>query len=110
MSASKITPPAPPSSHTELAKHTSLDLGADEVYFRKNGIEFRTGASIPVWTEMTVDLHTAQGQHVACTGVVVACSGNRHTGYLIAMVFADMSPAHQRQMDAFAVASTQAAR
>jgi c-di-GMP-binding flagellar brake protein YcgR len=109
MSASKITPLTPPPSHAELAKHTSLDLAAGEVYFRKNGIEFRTGGSIPVWTEMTVDLHTAQGQHVACTGVVVACSGNRHTGYLIAMVFTDMSPAHQRQMDEFAFASTQTA-
>ncbi len=110
MSASKIAPASPKSSSTDVSIHTSLDLAADEVYFRKNGIEFRTGASIPVWTEMTVELHTQRGGYVACTGVVVACSGNRHTGYLIAMVFTDMSPQHQRQMNEFAVASASAAR
>jgi hypothetical protein len=110
MSASKLNPAPSKTSPTELSNHTSLDLAADEVYFRKNGIEFRTQSSIPVWTEMTVDLHTQRGEHVACTGVVVACSGNRHTGYLIAMVFTDMSPQHQRQMDEFAVTSAAAAR
>lgn len=103
MSASKIDRKSPPLAETP--NHTSLDLAANEVYFRKNGIEFRTNASIPVWTEMTVDLHTARGQQISCTGVVVACSGNRHTGFLIAMVFTDMSPQHQRQMNEFAFAS-----
>jgi hypothetical protein len=110
MSASKLTPNAPKSSPTDFSNHTSLDLAADEVYFRKNGIEFRAQSSIPVWTEMTVDLQTQRGEHVACTGIVVACSGNRHTGYLIAMVFTDMSPQHQRQMDEFAVTSAAASR
>lgn len=110
MSASKISPSSPKSAHPDNSHHTSLDLAADEVYFRKNGIEFRSGSSLPVWTEMTVELHTQRGEQVACTGVVVACSGNRHTGYLIAMVFTDMSPQHQRRMDEFAVLSTAAAR
>ncbi len=110
MSASKLTPTTSKSSPTDSSNHTTLDLAADEVYFRKNGIEFRAQSSIPVWTEMTVDLQTQRGEHVACTGIVVACSGNRHTGYLIAMVFTDMSPQHQRQMDAFAVTSAAAAR
>ncbi len=110
MSASKIASASPKNPATDISRHTSLDLAADEVYFRKNGIEFRTATSIPVWTEMTVDLHTQRGEHVACTGVVVSCSGNRHTGYLIAMVFTDMSPQHQRQMNEFAVHSAAAAR
>lgn len=106
MSASKIDRKSPSRQAAgDYSTHTSLDLAANEVYFRKNGIEFRTDASIPVWTEMTVDLHTHRGQQISCTGVVVACSGNRHTGFLIAMVFTDMSPQHQRQMDEFAFAS-----
>ncbi len=110
MSASKIERPSSKSSPQDPAHHTSLDLAADEVYFRKNGIEFRTHNSIPVWTEMTVELRTQRGEHVACTGVVVACSGNRHTGYLIAMVFTDMSPAHQRQMNDLAFTPTPASQ
>jgi len=108
MSASKIDRTSPTSSPKDPAHHTLLDLAADEVYFRKNGIEFRTSNSIPVWTEMTVELRPQRGELVACTGVVVACSGNRHTGYLIAMVFTDMSPAHQRQMNDLTFTSTPA--
>lgn len=110
MSASKIAPASPKPARADLSKHTSLDLAADAVYFRKNGIEFRSESSIPVWTEMTVDLHTRAGKHVACTGVIVACTGNRHTGYMIAMVFTGMTPQHQRQMDEFAVVSADAGR
>jgi len=110
MSASKIDPALHKSPTADGSQHTSLDLAADAVYFRKNGIEFRSESSIPVWTEMTVELHTRRGQHVACTGVVVACTGNRHTGYMIAMVFTDMSPQHQRQMAEFAVVSAAAGR
>jgi hypothetical protein len=107
MSASKIDRTRSSLPLTDHSNHTSLDLTAAEVYFRKNGIEFRTHASIPVWTEMTVDLQAAHGHQVSCTGVVVACSGNRHTGYLIAMVFTDMSPQHQRRMQELAHASAQ---
>lgn len=108
MSASKISPASLKSTATDLTSNTFLDLAADAVFFRKNGIEFRSESSIPVWTEMTVDLHTQRGQHVSCTGIVVACSGNRHTGYQIAMVFTDMSPQHERQMKEFAVVSASA--
>jgi len=106
MSASKIDRQSPLFPPADSSNHTFLDLAHDEVYFRKNGIEFRTRESIPVWTEMTVDLQTARGHQVACTGVVVACSGNRHTGHLIAMVFTDMTPQHQQQMHELARSHT----
>lgn len=105
MSASKLDRSPSSSSLSGATNHTLLDLAADEVYFRKNGIEFRAKVSIPVWTEMTVDLQTPKGKHVACNGVVVACSGNRHTGFMIAMVFTGMSPQHQQQLNEFAVNS-----
>jgi len=43
-------------------------------------------------TEMTVALQSPQdGGRVQCSGVVIACSGNKHTGYHISLVFTGMS-------------------
>jgi hypothetical protein len=71
---------------------TRIDLPAGGLTFRKNGIEFRASESIPVWTEMTVSLQTpGETRRLNCTGVVVACNGSRHTGYLVSMVFTDLS-------------------
>jgi hypothetical protein len=39
-----------------------------------------------------------------CTGVIVACNGNRHTGYLISMLFTNLSRAAQIQLSMIAVA------
>ncbi len=105
MSASKINPTNPLSTDAEFSNPTLLNLTADQVFFRKNGIEFRSASSIPVWTEMTVDLKAAESESLACNGVVVSCSGNRHTGFQIAMVFTGMSPQHQQQLDTFSFAS-----
>src|SRR5262245_12498236 len=67
---------------------TRLALPSTAIRFRKNGIEFRADKPIPAWTEMTVDLQSpVDGKRVHCTGVVVDCAGNRHSGYLVSMVF-----------------------
>ena len=105
MSASKINPDPFPSADQDPSNPTMLNLAADQVFFRKNGIEFRSVTSIPVWTEMTVDLTAKKGEKLTCNGVIVSCSGNRHTGFQIAMVFTGMSPQHQQQLDNFAFAS-----
>jgi hypothetical protein len=105
MSASKINPTTLRSTDPDSTKPTLLNLAADQVFFRKNGIEFRSGSSIPVWTEMTVDLKARKGENLTCNGVVVSCSGNRHTGFQIAMVFTGMSPQHQQQLNNFSFAS-----
>ena len=71
---------------------TRLDLSAAALTFRKNGIEFRTAEAIPVWTEMTVSLQTpGDSNRFNCTGVVVACNGSRHSGYVVSMVFTNLS-------------------
>ncbi len=105
MSASKINPSTLRSTDPDSSDPTLLNLAADQVFFCKNGIEFRSASSIPVWMEMTVDLRENKGEHLACNGVVVSCSGNRHTGFQIAMVFTGMSPQHQQQLDTFTFAS-----
>ncbi|MDX1952767.1 MAG: PilZ domain-containing protein [Verrucomicrobiota bacterium] len=81
-------------------QQTRLTLSADAVRIRKNGIEFHSEQPITPWTEMTVDLFsTADARKVHCTGVVVACNGNRHTGYQISMVFMNLSPQSQERLD-----------
>lgn len=82
---------------------TRLALPASAIRFRKNGIEFRTDKSIPAWTEMTVDLQSpVDGKNVHCTGVVVDCTGNRHSGYLVSMVFMNMSRQSQERFNQLA--------
>jgi hypothetical protein len=83
---------------------TRLSLPASAIRFRKNGIEFRTDKPIPTWTEMTVDLQSpVDAKKVHCTGVVVDCNGNRHSGYLVSMIFMNMSRQAQERFKQLAV-------
>lgn len=83
-----------------------LPLPAGFYRIRKNGIEFQSSKPIPEWTEMTVELEpSATGQKVRCTGVIVDCHGNRHSGYQVAMVFTDLSKQSQAQLNHLAFQS-----
>jgi hypothetical protein len=103
MSASKL-------GHEDLlqpvmveAQTTRLNLPASAVKIRKNGIEFRTGSSIPAWTEMTVVLQTPfESKKFHATGVVVACHGTRHAGYTVSMVFTGLSRQAQARLHSLA--------
>jgi hypothetical protein len=84
-----------------------LPLPAGFFRIRKNGIEFQSSSAISEWTEMTVELETSPaGRKVRCTGVVVSCHGNRHSGYQVAMVFTDLSRESQARLNDLAFAST----
>jgi hypothetical protein len=88
------------------AERKVLPLPAGFFQIRKNGIEFQSSTPISEWTEMTVELETsARGRKVRCTGVVVACNGNRHSGYQVAMVFTDLSPQSQARLNNLAFAA-----
>jgi len=77
---------------TVQGDRTKLALPPDAVRVRRNGIEFRSSTPIPVWTEMTVSLQSpGESARVNCTGVIVACAGNRHTGYAISLLFMNLS-------------------
>jgi len=90
---------------TVKSGETNLTLPAHAVRIRKNGIEFKCGKPIPAWTEMKVDLHSPRdGKRVQCTGVVVACQGNRHAGYTVSMVFMNLSPRAQENLSLLAYA------
>jgi hypothetical protein len=84
-----------------------LPLPAGFFQIRKNGIEFQSSTPIEEWTEMTVELETSTaGRKVRCTGVVVSCHGNRHSGYQVAMLFTDLSRQSQIRLSTLAFATT----
>lgn len=91
---------------TVLSRTTRLDLAPNAVTIRKSGIEFRSQSPISPWTELTIGLETSlESRKMECTGVVVQCNGNRHTGYNISIVFTDLSRQAQAQLSSL-LAST----
>ena len=79
-------------------RQARLSLSHDAVFIQKNGIEFRSPSPFNTWTEMTVELKMRDNGRVNCTGVVVSCSGNKHAGYHVSMLFTDMSRQAQSRL------------
>jgi hypothetical protein len=105
MSARKIENAALFQPITVQAQTTRLDLPANAVRVRKNGMEFRSDTAIPVWTEMTVAMQTAtDARKVNFSGVVVACTGNRLTGYMVSLLFTSLSKQAQARLNSMTVA------
>jgi hypothetical protein len=83
---------------------TTLNLPAHAVTIRKNGIEFASTKPLPPWTEVTLDIESpVERRKVACRGVVVACNGNRHSGYQIALLFVGLTPQTQQRLESIAL-------
>jgi hypothetical protein len=79
-----------------------LTLPAESVRVRKTGIEFRSREAIQPWTEMTVSLQRpGETKKINCSGVIVACHGNRHEGYTISMLFTNLSRQSQARLQAY---------
>lgn len=80
-----------------------LTLPARAVRVHKNGIEFRSPSSFAPWTEMTLELEApSDTRRIQATGVVVACSGDRHTGYQVSLVFTRLSAQSKARLDILA--------
>jgi hypothetical protein len=100
MSARKFGSVALAEQVTVAARESALTLNPDAVSIHKGGIEFRSTKAFPRWVEMTVAIQSPQdGTQVNCTGVVVDCTGNRHTGYHVSMVFTGMSKQAESQLN-----------
>jgi hypothetical protein len=83
---------------------TTLNLPAQAVTIRKNGIEFASAKPLPAWTEVTLDIESsAEKRKVTCRGVVVACEGNRHAGYRVALLFVGLTPQTQQRLESLAL-------
>jgi hypothetical protein len=104
MSARKIESAGSfPHDVTVDARQSRLSLSPDSVVFHRNGIEFRSPQSFAPWTEMTLTLASPSGgRRVRCSGVVIACTGSRHLGYRVSMVFTGVSKQAQAQLDTLA--------
>jgi hypothetical protein len=103
MSTSKLDTSGVFDSVSVHGAETRLSLPAHAVRIRKNGIEFQSSRPISLWTEMTVELYSPRGsKKVRGTGVVVDCHGNRHSGYLVAMVFMNLSRQAQASLSLLA--------
>jgi hypothetical protein len=51
---------------------------------------------------MTVTLALPREGKVHCTGVVVNCSGNKHLGYRVSMLFTSLTKQAQAQLNVLA--------
>src|SRR5690348_3983400 len=103
MSARKTQETTFSGSAKRQSNQLCLTLPAHAVKVRKNGIEFRSYEPMETWTEMNLTLEVPGGDaQLDCTGVIVACNGNRHAGYLISMLFTNMSRAVQAQLSLMA--------
>jgi hypothetical protein len=104
MSARKIESLVPAKRQVTLAgRQSSLELSLDAVAIHKNGIEFRSPTPFNEWTEMTVALQSPlDGSQLQCSGVVIACSGNRHAGYRVSMVFTSLTERAQARLHSLA--------
>jgi hypothetical protein len=99
MSARKINSiDSLPQPVTVTARQARLTLSHEAVVIHKNGIEFRSPTPLTVWAEMTVELTTKENGCVNCTGVVVACTGSKHLGYHVSMLFTNMSRQAQSRL------------
>jgi len=103
MSARKVAVSRPVHHVTVHARKTCLRLSSSEVVIHRNGIEFRTVTSFSPWAEMTLTLHSPRdGAKVHCSGVVISCSGNKHVGYHVSMVFTGISKQAEARLSALA--------
>lgn len=81
-------------------RQASLTLSEDSVLIHRGGIEFRSPAPFNTWTEMNVSLRARDNGVINCAGVVISCSGNRHSGYHVSMVFTSLSKQAQARLNA----------
>jgi hypothetical protein len=106
MSSSKLDTSGVFEPLTVHSQQTQLSLPPGAVKVHKGGIEFRTLKPMSVWKEMTVEMQTpSDHKKVKFTGVVVACNGNRHTGYQVSMVITSLSRQSQERLDMLAISN-----
>jgi PilZ domain len=88
---------------TMVARQANLELSADTVCIHKSGIEFRSPTAFKEWSEMTVTLQSPiDSTKVSANGVIVACSGNKHAGFHVSMLFTSLTPQTQARLSAMA--------
>src|SRR5450432_2193542 len=85
------------------SRQARLELSAESISVHKGGIEFRSPTPFNEWAEMTIAISSPHdGGTLQCSGVVVGCSGNKHTGYRVSLVFTNVSKQAQTRLNTMA--------
>ncbi len=105
MSARKIETTGSVQHVTVEARQSRLSLSPNSVIIHKNGIEFRSATAFSPWTEMTLSLQSPENGKINCSGVVISCTGNKHAGYHVSMVFTSVSKQAQARLSTMAYSS-----
>ena len=79
-------------------REARLTLSADSVVILRSGIEFRSPTAFAPWTEMNLALRTSDNRVVNCSGVVISCSGSKHAGYHVSMIFTGLTKQAQERL------------
>ena len=88
---------------TVQARQTRLSLSPDAFILHRSGIEFRSATPFADWTEVVLTLESPPNiGKVHCNGVVISCTGNKHTGYHVSMVFTGLSKQAEARLSAMA--------
>jgi len=102
MSARRIEVTGSQTNHHSVtleARQTRLSLSPNSVIIHKNGIEFRSSVGFAPWTEVTLTLQSPpEGGKLHCNGVVISCTGNKHSGYHVSLVFTGLSKQAQARL------------
>jgi hypothetical protein len=103
MSARKIEGSSSVQNVTVEARQSRLSLSPASVIIHKSGIEFRSPTAFAPWTEMTLNLQSPRdSSKINCSGVVISCTGNKHAGYHVSMVFTSVSKQAQARLSTMA--------
>lgn len=103
MSARKVESGSFQQHVTVEGRQARLTLSPGSVIIHKNGIEFRAATAFAPWTEMTITLQSpGENGRVNCTGVVISCTGNKHAGYHVSMVFTGITKQAQARLSTMA--------
>ena len=104
MSAKKLTGVSAFSTSVSVtSRDAKLELSTEAVSVHRNGIEFRSPTAFNEWSEMTVALVSPRdGSRISCHGVIVACAGNKHTGFHVSLVFTGLTTQTEKQIGAIA--------
>jgi len=106
MSARKIEASGSLHHVTVEARQTRLSLSPDSVIIHRNGIEFRSATPFSPWAEMTLTLQSPRETgKVHYNGVVISCTGNKHIGYHVSMVFTGLSKQAEARLNALAISA-----
>jgi hypothetical protein len=84
-------------------RQARLSLSPHSVVFHKSGIEFRSTTPFAPWTEVTLTMQSPQDHsRLHCNGVVIACTGNKHSGYHVSMIFTGLSKHAEQRLSSMA--------